>query len=83
MAERRSLEAYYVNIPSAGLIGRWPCDESVTGNSTAMSCSSDNVAEEASYDDSLDLVITEPDDATQLSDSQKCNNYTHHTDLLF
>jgi len=73
MAERGGSEAYYVNVPSSGLIGRQPCDESVTGSNKAMSCSTDGVAEEASYVDSLDLVITEPDDAMQLSDSQKCN----------
>ena len=67
--EHRGPEAFYVNITSAGLKAQQLCD---TGSSKARSCSADNVAKDGSYDDSLDLVITEPDDATQLSNSQKC-----------
>ena len=75
VTERRSSEAFYVNIPSAGLRGQQLRNESLTGYSRVKSRSADNVAEEASYDDSLDLVITEPDYGTELSDSQKCNCY--------
>ena len=88
VTERRSSEAFYVNIPSSGLQGRHLCDEFVTGDSTAKSRSVDNIAEEASYDGSLDLVITEADDAMQLSDSQKCNGcivwslFITHTQLF-
>jgi len=67
--EHRGPEAFYVNITSAGLKAQQLCD---TGSSKARSCSADNVAKDGSYDDSLDLVITEPDNATQLSNSQKC-----------
>jgi len=68
VAERRSSEPFYVNIPSSGLKGQL-CNDAVTGGRKANSRSGDSVTE----DDSFELVITEPDDHTQLSDSQKCN----------
>jgi len=71
--ERRSSEPFYVNIPSSGLKGRLH-DEPVTGERTVKSRSVDNVVDDAAGScESVDLVIAEPDDALQLSDSQKCN----------
>jgi len=74
MNERRSSEPFYVNVPSVGLKGRLP-GESVTGHGKVKSRSVDSIGEEADGDDSVELVITEADNSTQLSDSQKCNFY--------
>ena len=72
--ERRSSEPFYVNVPSVGLKGHVH-DESMTGHCKVKSHSVDSIGEEADGDDSLELVITEADNSTQLSDSQKCKCY--------
>jgi len=61
-------------MPSTGLKG-WLRDERVAGEGKAKSRSVDNVAEESGFDESVELVITEADDSTQLSDCQKCTCY--------
>jgi len=72
--ERRSSEPFYVNIPSVGLKGRLHDDEPVPGDKKAKSRSVDNVVEDPTGShESIELVIAEPDDSMQLSDSQKCN----------
>jgi len=67
-SERRSSEPYYVNVG----LGTQPRDWSDVGDRRAKSRSVDSITEESGFDDSLDLVITEPDYSTQFSDSQKC-----------
>jgi len=63
-----------VNIPSVGLKGRLR-DEPVSAEKKVKSRSVDNVVDDAAGShESVDLVIAEADNSTQLSDSQKCNH---------